>query len=358
MLGQIGFHFVGPFTEADCNQYFGILNDTKPGCITVLGAAQFDQALRFAKTCKQTYPEMRVIFRHFINKSNPRAMIVFEPQAQDTGRHARMSDELWWEMVGKLYIGTGLTVLTDNESTMSDYTPYSAWQAAVLRLAGENGVGIAYGRFPAFHPAKGKEQQLDAMLIEAGKWGNLHTYSPNLYWSAENTDAFKYPYYVIQYAAKLGITLETTIGEYALLRDIRDAHHGWRSCNISGKAFAYDAIIKAKVHLPGIPVCIYSIGQWPIGADTFSLDKDALDTIKANLTELSPVVKPPTLPPLEPPIVIVPPPTLPNTVPLPRAFVEGEIAILDKQIAECKATLDALTARRDVFMKSLEVKAA
>lgn len=378
-LHQIGYHLVGGFTEAECNQYFGLLNDTKPACITVLGAAQFDQALRFAKTCKQVYPDMRVIYRHFINKTNPRAMTSFEPQAEDTGRHKRMSADWWWEAVGKLYIGTGLTVLPDNESTMEDYTPYAAWMAKVMELAGNVGVPIAYGRFPAFHPAKGKEQQLDAMLKAAFKYP-IHTYSPNVYWSADNLDAFKYPRAVIDYARKLGITLDTTIGEFALLRDVRDAHHGWRSANVSGKVYALDMVIKAKVHLPGIPVCAYSIGQWPIGSDTFSLDKDALDTIKATLTPLdkpiaidpTPTVPLPPLPPIPdptkppqtpPPIVILPPPVPPpappkaDTVCIERSLVEDLVKDLDAQIADCEARLATLKAKREKYQKSLDIAA-
>lgn len=307
-MNQVGFHFVDSvYSESHAIQHLALLHATKPAVITILGGAQYEQALAFAKRAKSAFPAMRVIFRHFINKSRPDDddKDTFEPQAEDTGRHTRMSAEAWWERVGRLYIGTGLTILPDNESTMGDYTPYSIWMSKVLELAGAAGVGIAYGRFPAFHPAKGKEQHLDAMLKSAFKFGKLHTYSPNVYWSADNFDAFKYPGYVISYAAKLGITLDTTIGEFALLRDVGDAWHGWRSCNVSGKVAALDTIIKAKVHLPGIPVCVYSIGAWPISADTFSLDTDALDTIKANLTPLDapPIVIPPTPPQEETPVI-------------------------------------------------------
>lgn len=346
-LNAVGFHFVGGFTEAECNAYFGLLNDTRPACITVLGAGQFDQALRFAKTCKQVYPEMKVIFRHFINKANPRAMIVFEPQAEDTGRHTRMSAEMWWDHVGKLYIGTGLTVLTDNESTAEDYTRYSAWQSTVMQLAGAEGVSIAYGRFPAWHPAKSREQQMDAMLKAAFKYP-IHNFSPNIYWSPDNHDAFRHPYYIIDYARKLGITLNASIGEFGLLRTPQDAHHGWRSCGIDGAAYAKQVSELAASKLPGIPVCVYSVGKWPVNADTFSIDDAFMRYIKDHPT---PLVAPPRLPeqtpqipdpPAPPPVVIpppAPPPTPADTIAVPLDFARAEMAELAQRIADEEFTV-------------------
>lgn len=347
-LNAIGFHFVGPFDDAKRNEYFGLLNDTRPACITVLGASQFDQALLFAKTCKQTYPEMRVIMRHFINKANPRAMIVFEPQAEDTGRWSRMSAEMWWDHVGKLYIGTGLTVLPDNESTMNDYTPYSAWQAAVMRLAGAEGVGIAYGRFPSWHPAKGREQQLDAMLIEAGKHGDLMTFSPNVYWTADNLDSFTYPHNIINYARKLGVTLNVTIGEFAILRTPQEAYHGWRSCGIDSAAYAKQVSELAASKLPGIPVCVYSVGKWPTGEnrdgsprDTFSVDDDFIRYIKEHPTPLTAPTNPPYTPPLpDPPTPPPVPPPAPETRPLPVEYLQARLLELAQRIEADRAMID------------------
>ncbi len=273
-MNQIGFHFVdNQFSDAQVSKHFGLLTDCKPACITILGASQYEQALAFAKRAKQAFPAMRVIFRHYIDGG-------------DDGMHTRITAREWWERIGKLYTGTGLTILSDNESMRDDLTPYAAWQSEVMELAGAAGVGIAYGRFSTHNPPTSKIQHLDKMLISAFKFGKLHTFSPNVYWSADNIDGLKYPYYVIDYAAKLGLALDTTIGEFALLRDVRDAWHGWRSCNVSGERFALDAISKAKAHLPDIPVCLYSVGQWPINADTFSLDDAVISTIKANLTPL------------------------------------------------------------------------
>jgi hypothetical protein len=77
-------------------------------------------------------------------------------------------------------------------------------------------------------------------------------------------DAFKYVHAVINHAeTRLGIPLDTTIGEFALLKGITDAWNGWRSCGISGTAYGVDLVLKAKTHLPGIPVCAFSIGAWP-----------------------------------------------------------------------------------------------
>lgn len=348
-LNAIGYHFVGPFNESERNAYFGLLNDTRPACITVLGGTQFDQALMFAKTCKQTYPETRVIFRHFINKANPRAMIVFEPQAEDTGRWARMSAEMWWDHVGKLYIGTGLTVLPDNESTMADYTPYAAWQAAVMRLAGAEGVGIAYGRFPSWHVAKGREQHLDAMLIEAGKHGDLMTFSPNVYWTADNHDSFNYPGYVTAYAKKLGLTLNVTIGEFAILRSPTDAYHGWRSCGIDSAAYAKQVSELAASKLPGIPVCVYSVGKWPTGEnkdgspkDTFSIDGAFMRYIKEHPTPLKPVPTPPATETPPPPETPPNPPSLPpeSHVLLPVEYVHTRMMELSQRMEAERAMIE------------------
>ena len=290
-LNQIGFHFVdNQFTEAQINQHFGLLNDTRPAAITILGGAQYKEALDFAKRAKQHFPQMRVVFRHYKDGS-------------DDGMHTRLSADEWWEKIGKLYVGTNLTILADNESMAGDLTYYAQWHARIMQLAGAAGVGIGYGAFSTHNPPVALFPQLRPMFEEAAKWGDLHTYSAHVYWTADNLDGFKYIEHAIQVMRGwVGRRLSITVGEYALLRDIRDAHHGWHSANVSGKVFTYDAVIKAKVHLPGIPVCLFSIGQWPLGTDengepkdTFSLDKDGLETIKHNLTPITVTVQPPPL---------------------------------------------------------------
>lgn len=283
MMNQIGFHFVGGFSEAEVNTYFGLLNDMRPACINVLGGTQYKEALSFATRAKQAFPLMRVIFRHYRDGG-------------DDGMWTRLSAKDWWEKIGRLYVGTGLTILSDNESMRDDLTPYAAWQAEVMERAGAAGVGIAYGRFSTHNPPLSKVQHLERMLVTAFKYGALHTYSPNTYWSADNTDGFSHLNNVTAYARKLGITLDVTLGEFARLRDIRDAHNGWRKCGISGRDYALDLVAKARTYLPGVPVSVFAVGKWPIGADTFSLDKEALDTLKANPISLEPPIVPPAPP--------------------------------------------------------------
>jgi hypothetical protein len=344
-LNQIGFHFVdNVYTEAQVNEHFGLLNDCKPACINILGGAQYNEAFKFAVRAKEAFPSMRVIFRH-------------HKDGGDDGMWKRLSGAEWWQKIGSIYKGTGLTILADNESMAQDLTLYAAWHATILELAGAAGVGIAYARFSTHNPPKAQIPQLDVMYKAAHAFGKLHTLSPNLYWSLGNADGFLYPAYHIQRALEIGCKLDVTIGEYAIVRKITDAYNGYRSVVMGGATYARDLINRAKLKLPGIPVSVFSIGAWPIGKDTFSLDKDALDVIRQNLVPITipENTRPPQTPP---PVIIAPPPTLPLTVPLPRAFIEGEIAILDKQIAECKALLEALNARRNVFMKSLELKAA
>lgn len=339
-LNQNGIHFTGPFTEADCNEYFGLLNELRPGCINVKGAEQYPQALEFAKTCAKVYPGMRTIFRHMIPGDGF--------SGEDTGRWTKMSARDWWLKIGSLYKGTGLTILLSNEDTMEDYSLYNNWLSEAMTRAGDEGLAVAYLRFPTHHPRPSKEQQLDKTLITAFRYGKLHSYSPNAYWAADNHDAFKYIQAVISYAEKLGITLDTTIGEYALLRDIRDAYNGWKRCGVEDKAYALDGIIKARVHLPGIPVSWFGHKKWPLGKDskgqdqdTFGLTRDIFDTMKANLTPLTPIAIDPIpthpLPPYPPtpPVVITPAPT----IALPLDFARSELAILAQQIADERQTI-------------------
>ena len=290
-MNQIGFHFVdNQYTDAQVNAHFGLLNDCKPACINVLGGAQYKEALSFAKRAKQAFPEMRVIFRHYRDGG-------------DDGMHTRLSARDWWDKIGKLYIGTGLTILSDNESMAADLRPYAAWQAEIMRYAGDAGVGIAYNRFATHNPSKAQFGQLNAAYIAAADYDlGLHTCSPNVYFTPGNYDGLKYPGYHAEQGYVLGLRLSLTIGEFAILRDIRDAHHGWHSMTMDGAFYANRLITLAKDALPGIPVCVYSIGQWPINADTFSLDKSVIDVIQKYPMPLTlPIPTPPIPDPPEPP---------------------------------------------------------
>lgn len=110
MVNLLGYHFVdNVYTEAQIAEHFDLLNTTKPAVINILGGAQYKEALAFAKRAKQAFPEMRVIFRHY-------------KDGGDNGMWTRLSASDWWAKIGSLYVGTGLTILTDNESTADDMT--------------------------------------------------------------------------------------------------------------------------------------------------------------------------------------------------------------------------------------------
>lgn len=342
-MNQIGFHFTDfQYSDAQVKEHFGLLNDTKPACINILGGAQYQEAFKFAVRAKEAFPSMRVIFRH-------------HKDGGDDGMWKRLSASEWWQKIGSLYKGTGLTILADNESMAEDLTLYAAWHAAILELAGAAGVPIAYGRFSTHNPPKAQIPQLDAMYKAAHAFGKLHTLSPNLYYSLSNSDGFQWPSYHVQRALEIGCKLEVTIGEYAIVREITDAYNGYRSVVMGGATYARDLIQRAKTKLPGIPVSVFSIGAWPLGKDTFSLDKDALDVIRHNLV---PLTLPEQAPPTPPPVVITPPPALPLTVTLPRPFVEAELKELDAKIAAYKSALVDLEAKRVVYQQSLEAAKA
>lgn len=270
-LRQIGYHLVdNVYSAAQASEHFALIADTKPACINVLGGSQYREALSFAIRAKERFPEMRVIFRHYRD-------------AGDDGMEQRISARDWWERIGSLYINMGLTVLCSNESMSADLRTYANWQAEIMRYAGDKGVGIAFNRFATHNPPLAQIPQLDATFRASIEYPfGLHTHSPNVYYADDNLDGFKYPGYAIQRAQAIGCRIDVTIGEFAWLRDIRDAYNGYRSINWWGGSYALDLIARAREYLPGIPVCVYSLGEWPIGRDSFSLDEDALDVIQYN----------------------------------------------------------------------------
>ena len=311
---MIGFHFVeNEYTDAQVAKHFDLLNATKPAAITILGGAQYNEAFSFAKRAKQAFPAMRVIFRHWKDDG-------------DNGMHTRLTADDWWEKIGKLYVGSNLTILTDNESMADDLGYYARWQARAMELASKNAVSLAVGRFSTHNPPSAQWSQLDPMWWALAEYGELHVWSPNVYFSDTNLDGLSHIFGGWRRCSDLEIrTPVTIIGEFAYLRDIKDAHNGYRSVKMGGEDYA-NLLLKRYgngLQAAGVPVCVYSIGEWPIKADTFSLDDGALNVLRSRLLPVS--IDPKPLPPIppEPPKPEPPkpePPKEPEMTPLQAAL--------------------------------------
>lgn len=302
MSNLLGYHYVGStFTEAHVAAHMEHLRATNPSWITVHGAEQYKEALAFAKLVRRDLPETRVIFRHCINRTEPGGAII-DSRDDDTGRHARMTAQSWWDNIGSRYIGSGLTILTDNESGAADLTYYSQWQAKVMELAARDGVSLATGRFSTHNPPAAQWLQLDDMWRALDDHYHLHIFSPNVYFSDTNFDGIEHIFGAWQRCADIGVKPpQTVVGEFAYAYNI-DPHKGYRWVKMSGADYVTRLIQRgAPLWGAGIAACIYSIGEWPINEDTFSLDEDALKALQDR------VVSSP------PPIIVPPPPAPPPT---------------------------------------------
>lgn len=283
MSNLLGFHFVDSvYSEAQVAQHMDLLRATKPAWINVLGGAQYDQALAFAKLVRRDVPETRVIFRHF-------------KDGGDDGMHTRLSADEWWQKIGSLYVGSDLTILTDNESGADDLTYYADWHARAMTMAAQHGVSLAVGRFSVLNPPDSQWPQLDPMWRALDRFWALHIWSPNVYFSDDNLDGLNHIFHGWWRCNDLTIkTPRTVIGEFAYAKNL-DPHKGYIAARIDGGVYAQKLIDLHGNTFQAVDVaaCIYSIGEWPIGENTFGLDSAALTVLRNRAS-------PPTTPPPPP----------------------------------------------------------
>lgn len=294
MTNLLGYHYVGKsFSEAQVAAHLDHLRATKPAWITVHGAEQYREALAFSKQVRREIPETRVIFRHCINRTEPGGAII-DSRDDDTGRHARMTAQSWWDNIGARYIGSDLTILTDNESGAEDLTYYSQWQAKVMDLAALHGVSLAVGRFSVLNPPERQWTQLDEMWRALDTYHHLMVWSPNVYFSDTNFDGIEHIFGGWRRCADLEIrSPKTVIGEFAYCQNL-DPHRGYKAVQMDSAEYVRRLIDQSMpFYSAEIPVCIYSIGEWPIGADTFSLDAAALKALRERASGKPPVIEPP-----------------------------------------------------------------
>lgn len=274
MVNLIGFHFVDNIYHASAiAQHFELLRKTRPAAINILGGAQYAQALAFAVAAKREFPDMRVIFRHYRDGG-------------DDGMHTRLTPEAWWSNIGSLYRGLGLTILTDNESMSADLRPYARWQSNAMRLAAGGGVALAVGRFATGNPREDQyaDGQLDEMFDALDAWYPLHIFSPNCYYSTGSSADVRYhlqrPFLGLA-RCKKPVTM--VIGEFGLAHNF-DPHAGWKTTGMRGVTYGLqlERLVREVYAARSIPVCVYSVGAWPIDRDTFGIDNEVINTLTNN----------------------------------------------------------------------------
>lgn len=278
----LGFHFVDNiYSDSQIRENINLINRANPPYVNILGGMQYREALGFAIHVANN-TNTRVIFRHYINQS-------------DDGMHTRISPEGWVNNVLSLYDNLNLIVLTDNESMSGDLRRYSDWHARVIELCSKMNVKVAVGRFATHNPPENQFWQLDSMFEAMRKYPDTAILSPNVYWSnnTKNYDGLINAKKLAQYGRRIaGSNMRCVIGEYGIAEEINgrlDPYQGWGSTNLTGKEYIDNAHnLHLQYLLPfDIQVCLYSIGAWPIGKDTFSLDSDAIQrVIEVNMIDI------------------------------------------------------------------------
>lgn len=280
----IGLHIIfdGVSTDQEQGRLLRFLDLLRPATVNLVRGARGDQAFTFARLLKQRYPGMRVIWRIWPDDGN---------WCKDIYR-----DPANWIRMAQPFLDAGLTVLTDNESTMADYRPYALWQASVMDTCAIRGWSVAVGRTPTGNPGDGtggsayQYQQLLPMFQALHRHGNLHVFSPNEYqgqgYMAQggatpgHTFRLRHSFDVID-AAGLHRPV-TDVGEWAIARQEPsgwlDPGKGWQSIDrLSGLDYAGQLVTNFRKYYQGngVTCSLYSWGdslsrEW----DSFRVDVD------------------------------------------------------------------------------------
>jgi len=258
MTSGISFHVLYDGIDSDPNPLRVALASLQPRVINIVGGARKTQAFTFAIEIKKKYPNMRVIFRnwpddgiHAIDKYK----LVTHRDAFGNLIVDDFSGCQRWLDDNQNYLLAGLTVLTDNESMRADLDVYSEWQAKIMDLAGAKGWSVAVGRFSTGNPPKAQLPQLEKMFRTLFKWGDLHCFSPNEYFSKDPTrnggNIYRYAD-ATAYAKSIGAwPFPVNIGEFGLL--VMDA---------GGRLDPYAGFKDSKVGLGGAASASFTIAQW------------------------------------------------------------------------------------------------
>lgn len=282
MTSGISFHVLYDAIDSDPNPLRIAVASLQPRVINIVGGARKTQAFTFAVELKKKYPSMRVIFRNWPDDGNhvlERYKLVYHRDVLGNLIVDDYSGCQRWLDDNQNYLLAGLTVLTDNESMRADLDVYSAWQAKIMDLAGAKGWSVAVGRFATGNPPKEQLPQLEKMFRTLLKWGELHCFSPNEYFSKDPSrnggNIYRYKD-ATDYAKSIGAwPFPVNIGEFGLLfmdfGNRLDPYVGFKDNRVGqgGAASASFTIAqwKAWYKNEGVDVCIFCWGgdgspQW------------------------------------------------------------------------------------------------
>lgn len=224
MTSGISFHVLYDAIDSDANPLRVAVASLQPRVINIVGGARKTQAFTFAIEMKKKYPSMRVIFRSWPDDGNHDTEKYKLKYHRDTFGNLIVDDASGcqrWVDDNSNYLLAGLTVLTDNESMRADLDVYSEWQSRIMDLTGTKGWSVAVGRFATGNPPKAQLPQLQSMFRALLKWGDLHCFSPNEYFSNNPTrnggNVYRYQD-AVDYAKSIGAwPFPVNIGEFGML---------------------------------------------------------------------------------------------------------------------------------------------
>lgn len=226
----------------------------RPKYTNILRASQPNEALMLADELHQDTPQGKYLMRtHF-----GRLGVGDERTIKEYPRY----DDYYREVVAP-YAGKPWCIpVVGNEITMNiqDYVSvYLPWTRGVMRLASADGIGVAVGRWPAWHPDRPEFQYLQALGDYFVKYPG-HVFSPNYYYTRSNKDALVKG---IEFYMLIGQP-ETVVGEIGILKDPTDANAGFLSMGMSQEDAAKDLIDTYLQYLYPLQIAVlyYCKGIW------------------------------------------------------------------------------------------------
>jgi hypothetical protein len=369
-MSIIGFHFVDyVYDGAKRARWLQHIIAIHPRFVVVLVGAQREQATLFCAEIMRHSPQTAVIIRHYADGGDDGRWREFNDDGQRNDNYIEAEDYI--ARIGGLYKAAladydNWYLMPDNEFSSDDrptVDAWIAWQLTAAKAAHEAGIKLALGCQPTHNPSP-KD-------IDAGWYDPLyimfriypeHVYYRNVYYEKSNLDGLRYVRNITDHMKKVaGYVPTIVIGELARLRSIHDAQHGYKS--IEGwtrELLAHDAVTQYRTYLQGLSAkgvyaCWYSVGDWPIGKDTFNIaDDDAFfrvlkDTANEKLPDTGPLPQP------EPPVIVPePPPDPEDTVEIEKPVPNSTRAILERHVQSIRLLVETHHARRKMLQAEME----
>ncbi len=215
-----GPHYVGPFDEGTVNNvYWPNIRKCQYLWVTILGAAQYDQARDFARNVQVDPIRTNVVFRHWKG---------VQGSPSDNGRMSVLNAHEWIERVGSQHIHAPYWIMPDNEGLGATVVNNSA---ALVPLASSLKLKLALGAWsshvePERRDDKGRPEWPTYLPLYAAMYDHPeHIAAPHIYYSkgprsVENLDGFKYLVELFAYVERMmtaPIPFEVVITEYGRL---------------------------------------------------------------------------------------------------------------------------------------------